>query len=237
MQRLDKYLSEAGLGSRSELHRLIRGGEVRVDGRVVTDPAHKLAPQAAVTVRGAAVEARRTLTLLLHKPAGFVSATEDPRERTVMELLPERYRRWGLAPAGRLDKDTEGLLLLTNDGQLAHRLISPRSGVVKVYYAEHEGSCTQEDVLRFREGLTLKDGTRCLPAKLEPLGAGRSRVSVTEGKYHQVRRMLASCGCPVVYLRREREGELALGALERGCWRELTAEEIAAAQTPGELFW
>lgn len=237
MQRLDKYLSEAGLGSRSELHTLIRSGAVCVNGAVVRDPAQKLdETRAAVSVNGEPVEGRRTVTLLLHKPAGFVSATDDPRERTVLELIPEPYRSWELAPVGRLDKETEGLLLLTNDGQLAHRLISPRSRVAKVYYAEHAGSCTDEDVLHFREGLRLADGTQCLSAKLTPLGEGRSRVTVTEGKYHQVRRMLASCGHPVTYLRREQEGALTLGTLEKGCWRELTQEELTMAET-AVVFW
>ena len=163
---------------------------------------------------------------MLNKPTGFVTATEDAKERTVMELIPAQYKHLELKPVGRLDKATEGLLLFTNDGDLLHRLISPKKEVPKVYYARHEGSAVQEDVLAFAEGLTLRDGTRCLPATLEPLGAGESLITVCEGKYHQVRRMMASRGMTVVYLERQQEGALTLGDLPRGAVRELTEAEI-----------
>lgn len=229
MQRLDKYLSDAGCASRRELKGLLRAGAVRVNGRIVTDGAVKLDEQTAcVTLNGRTVERRRRVVLLMNKPAGYVTSTDDPRDRTVMELLPEQWKKQAVAPVGRLDKQTEGLLLLTNDGVLAHRLISPRCQVEKCYYARHEGEVGPDDVLAFREGLVLGDGTRCLPASLEPLGPGESRVTVTEGKYHQVRRMLASRGAPVVYLRREREGTLTLEGLGLGKVRELSAEETAA---------
>ena len=165
---------------------------------------------------------------MLNKPAGFVTATEDPVERTVMELLPESMKHLDLKPVGRLDKATEGLLLFTNDGDLLHRLISPKKEVPKVYYAKHEGTAAQEDVEAFEKGLTLRDGTVCLPAKLEPLGAGESLVTVCEGKYHQVRRMMASRNMTVLYLERRKEGVLTLGDLPRGQVRELTEGEIAA---------
>ena len=229
MQRLDKYLSDAGCASRRELKALLRAGAVRVNGAVVTDGAAKLDEQTAVvTLNGAAVEGRRRVVLLMHKPAGLVTSTEDPRDRTVMDLLDERWKKQAVAPVGRLDKATEGLLLLTNDGVLAHRLISPKYRIEKDYYAEHEGEAGPEDAAAFREGLTLSDGTVCLPAVLTPLGPGRSRVTVVEGKYHQVRRMLASRGMPVTYLRREREGGLTLEGIAPGEVRELTAEEVAA---------
>ena len=138
-----------------------------------------------------------------------------------MELIPHQYRYLDLKPVGRLDKDTEGLLLFTNDGQLAHRLISPKSGIWKRYYAEHEGQATEEDVLAFSEGITLKDGDRCLPAKLEPMGRGKSLVEICEGKYHQVRRMFASRGMPVTYLKRVAEAGLELGDLPLGEVREV----------------
>lgn len=227
MQRLDKYLADAGVGSRKELKALIRSGTVTVDGAQVRDESQQIDEKAAcVLVRGVRAEPRRTLTLMLHKPAGYVTSTEDPRDPTVMELLPPQLRRWDVVPVGRLDKQTEGLLLLTNDGALAHRLISPKYEVEKEYYAEHEGICTEEDVRRFAEGLMLRDGTVCRKAQLSPLGEGRSLVTVTEGKYHQVRRMLAACGHPVTYLRREREGGLRLGNLPKNEWRELTETEI-----------
>ena len=164
---------------------------------------------------------------MLNKPAGFVTATEDKQDRTVMELLPPEYLRQEVKPVGRLDKATEGLLLFTNDGELLHRLISPKKEVPKVYYARHEGQAGEEDVAAFAAGLTLRDGTVCLPATLEPMGVGESRITVCEGKYHQVRRMMASRGMHVVYLERQAEGKLTLGDLPRGSVRELTAEETA----------
>ncbi|MBR6826223.1 MAG: pseudouridine synthase, partial [Oscillospiraceae bacterium] len=167
--------------------------------------------------------------LMLHKPAGCVTATEDREQKTVLEYLPAQYRK--LVPVGRLDKETEGLLLFTDDGDLAHKLISPKSGIVKVYYARHEGECNGEDVRVFKEGCELKDGTKCLPADLEPLGPGESLVRVREGKYHQVRRMLASRGKPVTYLKRIAEGGLELGDLPLGMTREVTEKELDALLT------
>ena len=227
MTRLDKLLCDAGLASRRELKTLLKSGAVAVNGRPVTDGALKLDPERdELRFRGRPVELPRRLVLLLHKPAGYVSSTEDPRDKTVMELVPEPWRRWGVAPVGRLDKDTEGLLLLTNDGELAHRLISPKYEVEKRYYARHEGAASQADVEAFAAGLSLRDGTLCRPARLKPLGPGESEITVTEGKYHQVRRMMASRGMTVRYLRREREGALALGDLPPGALRELTEQEI-----------
>lgn len=231
MQRLDKYLSEAGAASRRELKDLLRAGAVTVNGAVVRDGAVKIDETAdRVCLHGQTVEGLRRVVLLLYKPAGFVTSTDDPRDRTVMDLLPERWRKQRVAPVGRLDKATEGLLLLTNDGVLAHRLISPKYRIEKDYYAEHEGEAGSADAEAFRAGLTLGDGTVCLPAELEPLGPGKSRVRVVEGKYHQVRRMLASRGMPVTYLRREREGSLTLDGLAPGEVRELTAAEVAALE-------
>lgn len=222
MQRLDKILSEAGVASRKELKSLIRAGRVTVDGAVVRDEAKKFDEAACtIAVDGAAVEKYRKVLLMLHKPASYVTSTDDPRDRTVMELIPERYRKFGVTPVGRLDKETEGLLLLTNDGDLAHRILSPRSGVWKTYYAEHEGTASAEDCAAFEAGLTLGDGTKCLPARLEPQGHGKSLIHVQEGKYHQVRRMMAARGMPVTYLKRIAEGGLTLGGLEKGAVAEL----------------
>lgn len=222
MQRLDKLLSEAGIASRRELKAILRAGRVTVNGTVVTRGEEKFDENTArITLDGAPVELRRTVLLMLHKPAGFVTSTDEPGSRTVMELLPERWRRLGALPVGRLDKDTEGLLLFTNDGQLAHRLISPRSDVWKVYYAEHDGTAQAADVEAFSQGVTLADGTRCLPARLRPIADGKCYVDVQEGKYHQVRRMLASRGLPVTYLKRVQFGTLELGDLPRGEVREI----------------
>ena len=227
MQRLDKLLSEAGVASRKDLKAIIRAGRVTVNGLVTRKAEEKVDEQTAcVCVDGRPVPMQRTVILMLHKPAGYVTSTDDPRDRTVMELIPEEYRYLNPKPVGRLDKETEGLLLFTNDGQLAHKILSPRNEIWKRYYAEHEGEATQADVDAFAEGIVLKDGDRCLPAKLIPQGTGRSLVEVCEGKYHQVRRMLASRGMPVTYLKRIAEGGLALGTLERGQVREVNVDEL-----------
>ena len=226
MERLDKFLSGSGAGSRSQVKVILKAGRVTVDGAVERDPNRKVDGTAqTICLDGEPLGGRRQIVLLLHKPAGYVTATEDAREKTVMELLPEKYK--DLKPIGRLDKETEGLLLFTNDGDLLHRLISPKKQVKKVYYARHEGQAGPEDVEAFRQGLTLRDGTECLSAGLEPLGPGESRITVCEGKYHQVRRMMASRSMTVTYLRREQEGGLSLGDLPLGQLRELSREEIS----------
>lgn len=227
MQRLDKLLSEAGVASRKELKTIIRAGRVTVDGAVIRDPEQKVCEQTAdVRVDGQPVGKQRTIILVLHKPAGFVTSTDDPRDRTVMELLPPELLYLDPKPVGRLDKETEGLLLFTNDGQLAHRILSPRHRVWKRYYAEHEGQAGAQDIAAFEAGITLRDGDVCLPAKLLPQGAGKSIVEVCEGKYHQVRRMLASRGMPVTYLRRISEAGLELGDLPLGQVREVDLAEL-----------
>ena len=228
MERLDKFLCDCGVGTRSQVKAVIKAGRVAVDGSPERDNNRKIDPDTQnITLDGDTLNRRGTVVVMLNKPAGFVTATEDKTEKTVMELLPDRYRHLDLKPVGRLDKATEGLLLFTNDGDLLHRLISPKKEVPKRYYARHEGTATEEDVAAFAEGLTLKDGTACLPAILKPVGPGESAVTVCEGKYHQVRRMLASRGLPVTYLERRQEGMLTLGDLPRGQVRELTDEEIA----------
>ena len=226
MERLDKFLCDSGVGTRSQVKLILKAGRVSVDGRVVKDNACKIDPAAqTVCLDGVQLGGRRRVVLMLNKPAGFVTATEDRSERTVMELLPGEYRHLELRPVGRLDKATEGLLLFTNDGDLLHRLISPKNEVPKVYYARHEGQAGDGDVEAFSQGLTLRDGTACLPARLEPLGPGESLITVCEGKYHQVRRMMASRGMTVTYLERRQEGALELGSLPRGQVRELSAAE------------
>ena len=231
MERLDKFLCDSGAGTRSQVKVLLKAGRVTVDGKVEKDNSRKIDPdRQVVTLDGDVLGGKRRVVVMMNKPAGFVTATEDPVERTVMELLPEAMKHLDLKPVGRLDKATEGLLLFTNDGDLLHRLISPRKEVPKVYYARHEGTAAQEDVEAFARGIILRDGTECLPAKLQPLGEGESLVTVCEGKYHQVRRMMASRNMTVLYLERRQEGCLQLGALKRGTVRELTEEEIAALE-------
>ena len=233
MERLDKFLCDSGAGTRSQVKAILKSGAVTVDGMTERDGSRKIDPdKQTVCLRGEQLGGRRRIVIMLNKPAGFVTATEDREERTVMELLPASLRTMELKPVGRLDKATEGLLLFTNDGALLHRLISPKKEVPKVYYAQHEGTATQEDVAAFREGILLRDETKCLPAILEPLGAGESLVTVCEGKYHQVRRMMASRGMTVTYLERRQEGPLSLGDLPRGQVRELTQQEIEALEHP-----
>ena len=229
MERLDKFLCDSGAGTRSQVKLILKAGRVTVDGKVEKDNSKKIDPaKQVITLDGEILGGKRRAVVMLNKPAGFVTATEDPVEKTVMELLPADMKHLDLKPVGRLDKATEGLLLFTNDGDLLHRLISPKKEVPKIYYARHEGTASQEDVDAFAQGLTLRDGTVCLPAKLEPLGSGESLVTVCEGKYHQVRRMMASRNMTVLYLERRQEGALTLGDLPRGQVRELTEEEIAA---------
>ena len=228
MERLDKFLCDSGAGTRSQVKLILKAGRVTVDGKVIKDNSCKIDPEKQeICLDGEVLSGKRRCVVMLNKPAGFVTATEDPVERTVMELLPADMKHLDLKPVGRLDKATEGLLLFTNDGDLLHRLISPKKEVPKIYYARHEGTATAEDVAAFAAGLTLRDGTVCLSAKLEPLGAGESLVTVCEGKYHQVRRMMASRNMTVLYLERRQEGNLTLGVLPRGQVRELTEEEIA----------
>lgn len=227
MERLDKFLCDCGVGTRSQVKVILKSGAVTVDGMTERDNGRKIDPKVqAICLNGERLGKTGRIVVMLNKPAGFVTATEDARDRTVMELLPKELRHLDLKPVGRLDKATEGLLLFTNDGDLLHRLITPKKEVPKVYYARHEGTATEQDVTAFSEGLILADGTKCLPARLEPLGPGESLVTVCEGKYHQVRRMMASRRMHVEYLERRREGNLSLGTLERGKLRQLTEEEI-----------
>lgn len=228
MERLDKFLCDSGVGTRSQVKALLKSGAVTVDGVPEKDNGRKIDPdKQVICLHGERLGKTGRLVVMLNKPEGFVTATEDAKERTVMELLPADMKHLDLKPVGRLDKATEGLLLFTNDGDLLHRLISPKKEVPKIYYARHEGTVTQEDVDAFAEGLELADGTKCLSAKLEPLGPGESLVTVCEGKYHQVRRMMASRRMHVLYLERRQEGPLALGDLPRGQVRKLSDAEVA----------
>ena len=227
MVRLDKFLCDCGVGTRSQVKEILKTGAVTVDGAPERDSGRKIDPEKqTVALRGEPLNRQGRVVLMLNKPAGYVTATEDKRDQTVMELLPARYHHMDLKPVGRLDKATEGLLLFTNDGDLLHRLISPKKEVPKRYYARHEGTAGEGDVAAFAGGITLADGTKCLPAVLEPAGKGESYVTVCEGKYHQVRRMLASRGLPVTYLERQQEGSIALGDLPRGQVRELSEAEV-----------
>ena len=226
--RLDRLLSELGVASRSELRSIIRAGRVKVDGAVVTAPDRRVDAQInTISLDGELLRWQRFRYFMMDKPEGVLSVTEDRRQETVLDRLSPELKRLELFPVGRLDKDTSGLLLLTNDGDFAHRVISPKSGVEKRYRAEVEGIPDEADVRAFAEGIVLADGTHCLPAKLEINGESVCYVTVMEGKYHQVKRMLAACGKPVKHLRRLSVGALELGeSLEPGGIRELGQEDL-----------
>lgn len=230
MERLDKLLAGTGKWSRREVKALVRQGLVRVDGRLAASAEDKLDPAAAIiTVAGETISLCRFTYVMLHKPASVLTATEDRKQPTVLDLLPPELRRIGLAPVGRLDKDTEGLLLLTNDGELAHRLLSPKYHVEKRYFARVDGELSAADAEAFARGMTLGDGLECLPAGLEVLPDRVCVVTLREGKFHQVKRMLAARGAPVLYLKRLSMGPLTLDdSLAAGAYRLLRAEEISA---------
>lgn len=233
--RLDKLLTDTGRWSRKEARELIRQGRLTLNGETVRQGDRKADPETdRIQVDGAPVAWSAHTYLMLNKPAGYLSATEDRSAPTVLDLVPAALRRPGLAPVGRLDKDTTGLLLLTDDGLLAHALLSPRRHVDKVYLARVDGTGTQEDCQAFAQGLVLADGTACLPARLELLEPGLCRVTLREGKFHQVKRMLASRGLPVLALERRSMGPLTLDPqLAPGAIRPLSREEVAALRACG----
>ena len=234
MMRLDKLLSEMGIASRKELRGIIRAGRITVDGAPETHPDRRLDPAASqVALDGTLLRYQQHHYYMMDKPVGVITATEDKKQHTVLDLLPPDLRRYDLFPVGRLDKDTSGLLLLTDDGEFAHRVISPKSCIKKRYYAEVEGEADAEDAEAFSRGIILGDGTQCLPAQLEALGGGRCIITVMEGKYHQVRRMLASRGKPVLVLRRLSIGGLELGdELGPGGYRELDEKDLCTLFKP-----
>lgn len=228
LMRLDKLLSETTAYSRSQLKQIIKNGGVTVDGRSVTVPEAKLDPEmAVVTLNGETVRYRKFCYYMLNKPAGILSATDDKKQKTVIDLFPPEIRKRNIFPVGRLDKDTTGLLIITDDGDFAHRVISPKSGIVKTYHAQTTEPVSSEDIDAFRKGIVLADGTQCLPAELEALPNGSCLVRVTEGKYHQVKRMLASRGKPVTALKRLSIGGLKLDeSLKSGEFREIGENEL-----------
>ncbi|MEA3320798.1 MAG: pseudouridine synthase [Bacillota bacterium] len=233
--RLDKMLANSGFGTRKEVKKLLKTGVVKVDGNVVKDAKVHVDPEMQeVTVHDDIVEYREFIYLMMHKPPGLLSATEDYRQETVVDILQEEDKMFEPFPVGRLDKDTEGLLILTNDGQLAHQLLSPKKHVPKTYYAKIDGEVTVEDIEAFKQGVTLDDGYETLPAELKILDAGSEsqiEITIVEGKFHQVKRMFQAVGKTVIYLKRLSMGELKLDEdLELGEYRELTDEELELLQ-------
>ena len=230
MERLDKIISGTGKYSRREVKLLVKQGRILIDGVPAAAADVKVDPETAeILLDGQDLGYRKFTYVMLHKPAGVLSAVEDRRQKTVLDLLPQELQRRGLSPVGRLDKDTEGLLLLTNDGELTHKLLSPRHHVDKVYYARVEGVLEAADCAAFAAGMMLGDGLECMPAGLEILSDSEALVTLQEGKFHQVKRMLAARGKPVVYLKRLSMGPLQLDeSLLPGQFRLLTEEELAA---------
>jgi 16S rRNA pseudouridine516 synthase len=233
--RLDKALAHIGIGSRKEVKQLVRSGGVLVNGTPVTKSDMIIdAAVDAIVVNGESVRYREFIYLLMNKPQGVLSATEDRNDKVIIDLLEPEYAAFEPFPVGRLDKDTEGLLLLTNDGQLTHRLLSPKKHVPKTYFARVAGEVTEEDGKQFAAGVELDDGYKTLPAQLEILSAGLEseiRLTIYEGKFHQVKRMFAAVGKSVTYLQRIRMGNLELDpALALGEYRELSEAELAGLQ-------
>ena len=234
MERMDKLLASTGLWSRKEVKELVRRGRVQVNGAVLDRVEDKADPdQDEIRVDGEVVDCSPYVYIMMNKPDGLLSATTDKKQKTVLDLLPEHLRRRGLFPVGRLDKDTVGFILLTDDGPMGHELLSPKKHVDKVYYARVEGRIDETDVAALTQGLVLEDGLHCLPADLEPVGGAREcRITLREGKYHQVKRMLAARGKPVTFLKRLSMGPLTLDeGLLPGEWRFLTREEVLALKS------
>lgn len=237
--RLDKYLADCGAGTRSEIKKLIKSGLVRVEGVPKPRPETQVVPETVqVFLRDTRMQYRKYVYLMLHKPGGYLSATWDKHHKTVLDLVPEEYQHFDLFPVGRLDLDTEGFCLLTNDGILAHRLLSPAHHVPKRYFARVEGNVTEEDVALFARGVLLEDGYVTRPAELKILTSGavsETEVTIMEGKYHQIKRMFAAAGKRVIYLKRTAiNGVLLDEALLPGQLRELTIEELR--QIDSEYF-
>jgi 16S rRNA pseudouridine516 synthase len=229
--RIDKLLANMGYGSRKEVKKLLKDGGLKVNGEVIKDgKVHVDADNDTVMLYGEKVEYREFIYLLMNKPPGLISATEDANEETVIDILQMDDQIFNPFPVGRLDKDTEGLLLITNDGQLSHQLLSPKRHVPKTYFAVIEGEVTDRDIEAFKEGVTLEDGYHTKPGELVILKSGPTsdiELTITEGKFHQVKRMFESVGKRVVYLKRLSMGPLKLDEdLQLGEYRELTDEEV-----------
>lgn len=238
MERIDKVLANMGLGSRKEIKAMIRRGEIQINGFPCMDAATKIDLTAdEVIVAGRVLRLRTSFFFMMNKPAGYLSASRDDRDVTVMELLSEEHRRLGLFPAGRLDRDSEGFLLLTNDGVFAHALTAPRRHVDKRYYVRYDGTLQDSAESLFQEGILIDGGERCLPAELERLRPGEAIVTVHEGRYHQVKRMIASAGGTVTYLKRISIGPVQLDpTLIPGTYRELSDCEIQLLEKASKLW-
>ena len=230
MERLDKIIASQGQYSRSEVKKLVKDGRVTLDGVTVKSSDVKADPNKnIIAIDGKSIGYKKHLYIMLNKPQGVVSATEDTDHKTVIDLIPKELKRDGLFPAGRLDGDTVGFVLVTDDGDFAHRILSPKNHIMKTYHATLQRPVTQEDIDAFRNGIELKDGTLCLEAQVRPIDGDEpiAEIKICEGKYHQVKRMFAALGNKVVFLKRVKMGELSLDEnLKEGQCRELTDEEL-----------
>ena len=230
--RLDKCLADCGLGTRSEVKSLLKAKRITVNGKVVNNGKVQVNPETdEILFDGEKIQYEEFVYIIMNKPKGVVSATEDNLHKTVLDLIDPLYFKKGVFPVGRLDIDTHGLLLLTNDGELAHRLLSPKKHVTKIYQARVEGVMTAEDVTAFEKGIVLSDGTECMPARLDILSTTQDesvvQIHLKEGKFHQVKRMVKACGKTVVDLQRLTMGPLKLDeSLALGESRPLTEEEL-----------
>lgn len=227
--RIDKLLSSMGLASRSEAKKAAKNGEILLNGRIAKENEDIDPSLDSLFFRGKKIEYVEKLYIMLNKPQGVVSSTDGKDGKTVIDLLPPEYKKRGLFPCGRLDKDTLGLLLITNDGELSHRLLSPKKHVCKVYYLKTLYPVTEHDAARLEEGVYIGDGDTSRPSKVELLGSHELKISIVEGMYHQIKRMLEAVNNKVVYLERVNFGALKLDeTLERGQWRFLTEDELEA---------
>lgn len=234
MERIDKIIASQGKYSRSEVKKLVKDGRVTLDGKVIKSSDVKADPDINdIAIDGKSIGYKKHLYIMLNKPQGIVSATEDTDHKTVIDLVPKELKRDGLFPAGRLDADTVGFVLITDDGDFAHRILSPKNHIMKTYHATLQRPVTQEDIEAFKNGVELKDGTLCLEAQVRPLDSDKpmAEIKICEGKYHQVKRMFAALGNKVVFLKRVKMGKLSLDeSLEEGQCREITAEELRLIQ-------
>lgn len=230
-ERIDKVLSNLGYGSRKDIKKLCKSGDVSIDGEIIKDSSYKFEPEnSKILVKGEEVIYRENIYLMMNKPQGVVSATVDNLHETVIDLIDDEFKAFDPFPVGRLDIDTEGLLMISSDGKLSHQLLSPKKHVAKTYYAEVEGKVTDEDIREFANGVYIEDDYKTLPAKLNILESGeisKIELTIVEGKFHQVKRMFQAVDKEVVYLRRMSMGTLTLDPeLELGEYRELTQEEL-----------
>ena len=230
MMRLDKLLANKAYGSRKEVHQLLKDQRVTINGEITTKKdIHVDIESDVITVDGQVVNTKQQYYVKFHKPKGYVTAVEDANHPVVMDLLLPEYIKMGVVPVGRLDKDTEGLLLLTNDGVLGHSIINGNKHVSKVYYVEYDGELTEEGIQRIKEGIVLGDGTHCKPALIDVVSSQSLHITIEEGKYHQVKRMIGAAGGTVTYLKRLTIGHIDLTGIEEvGSVQDLTIGDIEA---------